>query len=276
MTGEKQVFENGIHDIPNEVYHASAGLSRSALWTFKELPDKYWYKYLSGNYVRPKETEAFLIGNVVHTMVLEPDLFDAQYFVTAKVNRTTKVGKALWAEAIENAGERTILYSEQYKQCLEMFESVMANETAAKALSGSVAEQSIYWTHEPTGIQCKARPDSLRDGLAIDLKTSLDASPRVFQLDSVKSGYLVQAAMINEACKAVGKPIQRFIFVVVEKHPPYSTAVYILDDEAMDFGTKMFHSLMARYKVCLDDCEWPGYETQILSAPQWAIKELEE
>lgn len=265
-------------DMKNEEYHAHSAISRSVLWKFRELPQKYWYQYLSGEYVRPKESEDFVIGNAVHTMILEPELFDQQYFVTQKVNRTTKVGKAAWAEALVNAGTRTILNTEQYAQVNAMYNAVMGHPQAKKLFTGGVAEKSIFWSHQDTGIEVKARPDYLvqTKGLVVDLKTTASASPRDFQLSAYKYGYFLQAAMLAEGLKAIGERMNSFVFVCVEKTAPYSVGIYMLDEEGLEYGRTLFHKLMAEFKVCLDNDEWPGYPVQVLDVPKYAKMELEE
>lgn len=267
-----------LRDMSNEEYHSHSAISRSVLWTFRDLPQKYWYQYLSGEYVRPKESEDFAIGNAVHTMILEPELFDEQFFVTAKVNRATKAGKEAWSQALVNAGTRTILNTEQYAKINAMYNAVMGHDRAKQLFTGGVAEKSIFWTHEPTGIEVKARPDYLNQskGLVVDLKTTASASPRDFQLSAFKFGYFVQAGMLAEALESIGQEMKSFIFVCVEKTPPYAVGVYLLDSEALEYGRTLFHKLMTEFEVCLDNDEWPGYPVQVLELPRYAKMELEE
>lgn len=254
----------------NEEYHASEGLSRSSLWLFKQLPKKFWYEKLSGQYQRPKETEAFLIGNLAHTMILEPELFDSQYFVMPKVNRTTKQGKADYAEALEQSQGKMLINEEQLIQVQSMKDSVYGNETAMQILTGAKIEKSLYWKHEATGLICKSRPDILNGAVAGDLKTTVDASYRAFQSDSYKSGYFLQAGMAFEACKSIGEPFEKFVFICVEKKAPFSVGLYILDDEALQFGIDMFHALMERIAVCFEKNVWPDFGVSRLSAPNYA------
>jgi hypothetical protein len=267
-----------LRDMSNEEYHSHSAISRSVLWTFRDLPQKYWYQYLSGEYVRPKESEDFAIGNAVHTMILEPELFDEQFFVTAKVNRATKVGKEAWSQALVNAGTRTILNTEQYAKINAMYNAVMGHDRAKQLFTGGVAEKSIFWTHEPTGIEVKARPDYLNQskGLVVDLKTTASASPRDFQLSAFKYGYGMQSAMLFKALEAIGEPMQKMVFVCVEKTAPYCVGVYVLSDEFLEHSINQFEHLMIQFKECLDNDEWPGYPVQVLELPRYAKMELEE
>jgi hypothetical protein len=270
----KTVYEPGIHSITNEQYHQSEGISRSVLWTFKELPQKYWYQYLSGDYERPKESEAYLIGNLVHTALLEPHLMGEQYYEMPKVNRTTKQGKLDYEAAMAESGGRTLVNEPQMRQGLDMVSSLISEQLVTDVISGAQFEKSIYWRDQETGIMCKCRPDIWNDPLCGDLKTTDDASPRGFQLSAVKYGYFLQAAMLYEGLKSIGMPFEKFLFICVEKKKPYPVGMYLLDDEALQYGLDLFHSLLRRFAVCQINNEWSGYGVQSLTAPKYATLEL--
>lgn len=270
----KKVYVEGIYNISNDEYHASEGVSRSALWTFKELPQKYWYQYLSGDYERPKESDAYLIGNMVHTLLLEPELFNKEYYVMTNLDKRTKSGKELYAEFLEIAGDRKIVNSDQMEQAQSMDFSLKREDLVRDVLAGAVFEKSIYWRDQETGIMCKCRPDIWNDPLCGDLKTTDDASPRGFQLSAVKYGYFLQAAMLYEGLKSIGMPFEKFLFICAEKKKPYPVGMYLLDDEALQYGLDLFHSLLRRFAVCQINNEWPGYGVQSLTAPKYATMEL--
>lgn len=270
----KTVYEEGIHEITNEQYHSSEGISRSVLWTFKELPKKYWHEYLSGEYERPKQTDAFLVGNMVHTKLLEPSLFDEQYFVMPKVNRTTKQGKLDYAMYLEEAGTKELVNEEILAQVNGMVDSLNQQEVVRDVLSGAKVEQSIYWKDKETGILCKARPDIWNDPLCADLKTTKDAGLRAFQMDAMKSGYFMQSAMIYEALKSIDMPYEKFLFICVEKTKPYPVGMYLLDDEALQFGLDLFHSVLRKFADCKEKDVWPDYGVATLCIPKYATTEI--
>ena len=257
----------------NAEYHAADGLSRSALWEFRKLPAYYHYRYLSGEYIASPETEALALGTLVHTMVLEPQEVEARYYVMPKVNRSTKVGKAMHAACVSEANGRTLVNEETHAQAFLMSKNLIdAMTEQGIKLYGSQAlrEHSIFWQHEPTRLNLKARPDALCAPLMIDIKTSLDASYRAFQGSAWKEGYYLQAAMLMEACKAVDEPCDAFCFAVVEKKPPYATALYMLDDSALEYGQKLLSQLLEEYKICMNTNNWPSYGVKMLLAPTWA------
>ncbi len=272
----KQKYEPGIHQITNEQYHAAEGMSRSALWTFKQLPQKYWYEYVSGKSQRPKDSEAFVIGDMVHTLLLEPQLFDERYFMMANIDRRTKSGKALYEDSLAIAAGRSLISVDQYELVRAMVDSLEGQEIVRQIVSQHAkVEQSIFWIDEETGILCKARPDVWNNPLCGDLKTTEDASYRAFQYSAMKYGYFVQAAMIYEALKSIGEAYEKFIFMCVEKKLPHAVGLYLLDDEALQFGLDLFHQLLRQYAECHHTGIYPDYGVQMLMIPKYATMELQ-
>jgi len=65
-----------------------------------------------------------------------------------------------------------------------------------------------------------------------------------------------------------------FLFVAVEKTPPYLVAVYNLDQEAISRGRDENFAALLTYIRCSERNEWPGYPEQIanIGLPTWANK----
>jgi hypothetical protein len=289
----------GVFNYTNEEYHASEGLSRSKLWTYKQLPQKFWYQYMSGEYDGKKSTKAFFMGSLVHTLVLEPHLFDTEYclkpklepmpeavllkdvgreqFEQIKVARTEVKARndALLAEFQEGLTTKAIVSEEDLTIAHAMRNAVMSNQTAVDIMNGAKFEKSIYWRHEPTGLICKARPDIWNGRIVADLKTTQDAGFRGFQMAAYKDGYFLQAAMMYEALKSIGEPFHNFVYICVEKTSPHSVALYMLDDDALQFGLDQFNHLMERIAESYEKNVWPDYGIQKLTIPKYATMEVE-
>tara|TARA_R110000822_G_scaffold310340_2_gene442669 strand:+ start:1350 stop:2174 length:825 start_codon:yes stop_codon:yes gene_type:complete len=272
----KMVYEEGIHDITNEQYHQSEGISRSALMNIQRSPYHYWYECLSGMKKYTPPTSAMIIGEMTHTLVLEEHLFGDRFAVMEKSDARTKEGKAYREEFSKLATGKIVVDEDGFQQALKMSESVKGSTLCNQLIEGCSIERSIFFSHEETGIQAKARPDAWLGSLVVDLKTSADASFRGFQGSAWKYGYDLQAAFIKRALKSVGICMERFVFIVVEKCEPYAVGIYLLDDEALASGERKFNSLMSKLDLCLKSNEWPSYETQILTLPKWASFEDSE
>lgn len=289
----------GVFDYTNEQYHSSEGISRSKLWTFKQLPYKFWYQYLSGKFERPKETKAFYLGSLVHTLVLEPHLFDQEYCTKPVLEpmppslllkdvgkeQYEQIKQARAAIAVRNTAiaeefqsslaNKAVVSEDDLSLANDMRNAVMSNQIAVDLMEGAIFEKSIYWRHEPTGLICKARPDIWNGKIVCDLKTTLDAGNRGFQSAAYKDGYFLQAAMMYESLKSVGMAFDDFVFICVEKQKPHPVGLYMLDDEALQFGLDMFHALMSRIAECFEKNEWPDYGIQKLTIPNYATMEVQ-
>lgn len=290
-------YNDGIHDITNTDYHASEGVSRSALMKLKRSPYHYWHEYINPEYVKPEPTPDMVLGSLVHTLTLEPEKFHEEYIKEPDLMQVPKVGllkdlgreeydkQKTKCESVKVANEllmdefklqsenKTIIKDDVLKKAWEIAHSVIFDENAKALLEGAQIEKSIFCTHEPTGLQFKVRPDIWLGGVVSDLKTTRDASPHAFQSASVSSGYLLQAGMIKEALEYTGQTLEAFCFIAVEKQAPYPVAIYQLDEAAIEYGVNLFNELMVRLKECKERDAYPSYGIRTLCAPNWLTLE---
>lgn len=197
----------------------------------------------------------------------------------AEILRANGVEVTLWSDVLaqwmQNNGERTVLSEEQWTQLHAMRDAVMAHPAAGALLKGcpGKAEQSVYWIDPETGVLCRCRPDWWRDDdLLVDLKTTEDASPEGFAKSIANWRYDVQDAYYQDGVKlATGRTPRGFVFIAVEKKPPYAVAVYRLDDESRDLGRAQYRADLNRYAECMTSGNWPGYSGRIepISVPAW-------
>lgn len=267
---ERQQLTNGVHDISNELYHSSEGISRSMLMHFKKSPYHYHMRFNNPDFIHPEPTAALIMGDLVHTMILEPHKADDRYIVRPPMDRRTKAGKIEYEKFMCSVSGRKVVDSEMIQQAVDMGVSVRDNNLAQLVLDGSLYEKSIYFTHLETGIQCKVRPDIWRQGMVGDLKTTKDASYHSFQRSCFNYGYFLQAGMIHEALKSIIIDLEAFVFIVVEKEPPYAVAVYQLSEECIDHGIEEFNRLMVELAECKARDSFPSYGFNTIELPVYA------
>jgi exodeoxyribonuclease VIII len=216
------------------------------------------------------------IGSAVHTHVLELDQWDARYVTAPEgINRRTNAGKAEW-EAFEVASTgRTVLAKADAELVMRMGHSVFAHPAAAMLLAmPGKAETTHMWTDQATGLRCKCRPDWLTDdgSLIVDLKTTEDASPMGFRKSIANWRYHVQASWYLDGLEhATGKRPDQFIFICVEKKPPFACAVYAADVEMIQIGAEAAARDLDVLATCKVANAWPGYSDQVemISLPPW-------
>ncbi len=263
-------LDDGIHDIPNELYHSSSGISRSVLMQFKRSPYHYHKRFHNPDYVTPASTPALIMGDVVHTIVLEPHKADERYVIKPSFDRRTKAGKIEYEKFMCGVQGRMVIDQDMLSQALKMGLSIRDHELAQAVLKDARIEQSIYFTHQETGLQCKVRPDIWNGTLVGDLKSTNDASYYAFQRSALNYGYFLQAGMIYEALKSIEIIMEKFVFIAVEKEEPNAVAVYELDEECIDYGVEQFNTLMMQLYECRMKESFPSYPFATIALPKYA------
>ncbi len=268
------------YNMPLEDYHANAAISKSGLDLIRRSPLHYWEAYLNPEGEGRKVTDALRMGTAFHVLVLEPDQYRNLVAVAPDVDKRTKAGKEEW-QAFEYANDGKIIVKPKENDTLHrMAESVLKKKAAMIALKGKGhVEASLFWQDPITLQECRCRPDWLRtDGLLVDLKTTTDASPAGFEKSAYNYRYHVQAAFYREGVlRAAGANTEGFVFIAVEKEPPYAVGVYHATEEFMRLGEIDFRRDMEVYAEAMTSDNWPGYPDTIepLALPRWVSKQLE-
>lgn len=284
-----------VHDMDIDVYHAHHAVSRSGLLLMQKSPQHYWYEYLSGM-AEKKDTSALRIGGAFHALVLEPHTFDARAVVlpegapkrpsitqlnAAKPSEATVQAIQWWQQWDQYANGKIVLTREEFAEMQLMADAIRNQRASSKVLveSGKI-ESSFFWYDADFGVHVKARPDYYRDdGIVLDLKTTRDASKDAFQKAIVDYGYDIQAFMQMEGIeRCTGKRPENFVFICVEKEPPYPVAFYVADKDMIECGRYRYQKLMSKFSDCQRSGVWPGYGEliQSISVPSWFLNKLEK
>jgi hypothetical protein len=159
-----------------------------------------------------------------------------------------------------------------------MRDSVLAHAGAARLLKDGLAEQTIIWRHE-SGIECKCRPDFLAEEVIVEVKTTCDASAGAFSRSIASLGYDLQAAFYLAGCRIADNKARKFVFIAVEKDPPYATAVYQASDELVENGRRKYLAALELLKWCKEHDQWPAYqpsgEIELIDLPKWSRFEFD-
>lgn len=247
----------GHVDLSLAQYHAHPALSRSKLWWANESPANFKY-FLEHP---PMQSPDMIFGAAFHKLVLEPESFDAEYVtIPYGITRYTAQGKTI-CQAAREAGKTALLYAEREK--IEgMKAALLRNPKAAFFLERGFREYSIFWEDPETKEQLKCRPDLLIADedlhLVIDLKSCASADTDRFTRDALSYGYLMQTAMYIEGVKTVFPGDYSFLFLAVEKTPPYAVNIIQADQACIDYGRIQFHDLLETVHKCRKSGKWFG------------------
>lgn len=259
-------------------YRLYPAISRSQLWKISESPEKF--KYELDNPSEP--TDALILGQAFHKLVLEPETFSDEFAVAPAVDRRTKTGKAEYAEFIENCRDKTVIATEMCEKIIAMSEKLKSNSYVQNLLSGE-REKPYFWTDDFTGEDCKCRVDVKNEisniPLIIDIKTAVNADTDIFMRHALKYGYHVQTAMYLEGVKANTGVEHGFVFIVIEKDPPYAINIVQADEAFISYGHGVFRDLIGIYHDCRVTNNWYGYmgkenAINMLELPAYLINEI--
>ncbi len=264
---------NGCYlDVPNEEYHASKGISKSGLDLINRSPAHF--KYAPSF----KTTQAMRMGTAIHTAVLEPARFEAEYML---LDNVTDKRKSEYKEAVKQFGYENVLTTTEADKVKGMQEAINANADAFSLLdmTGN-AEVSIYAIEPETGVQVKCRFDYLRtDDIAVDLKKTQDARADKFSKSIADYRYHVQAAFYSDVYLwATGRTLQAFYFLAVEEEAPNYCKPWLLSDESLEIGQYEYKKDLTVYNCAMLEDYWPmpNGDIEEINLPNWKISQYEE
>lgn len=277
-------------------YREHPAISRSQLFKLRESPEKFKWAM---EHPEPA-TPALVFGQLLHAMVLQPDTVDRDFAVTT-FGRKTKTFDKQQSELEEGI---TLVTESEFEQAVEMRDKLLNDELFRNLLTGE-KEKPFFWTDNLTGEQCKCRADIIYQTIltdpqtgerypaveVVDLKTTDNAKTNAFSHSIDKYGYDFQAGMYLEGIKknmpetgvvdGIEKPVVfSFVFVAIEKKPPYSINVMYAENDVLTRGFDLFREYIGTYHYCKTTNNWYGYMGKLgvintLSLPAYLAKTVE-
>jgi|TARA_R110000744_G_scaffold38003_5_gene86978 hypothetical protein len=252
-----------IHDMTNEVYHATAGISSSPVKTVYKKSLSHW----KGE--KRRQTAAFTMGSAVHALLLEEN---KNIVVKGPKTKASKAFKDL-EETLD--GEQILLTEVEWYTAKAISKGALSNPTIKSLLrhKDRQNEVSIFVECEDTGLMLKTRPDLMilsEQGL-YDVKTTQDASPRGFSKECTLYAYDIQAAFYLYVCQLAGLDVKEFSFLAVEKSAPYVSHMHVVGPELLESATIRMKQVLRTIAEANNKEEygtgWGDYT--ILGKPSW-------
>jgi hypothetical protein len=262
-------LQGEFKNIPDAVYHAGPGISRSDLAKVMKSPEHLDYSKEQQN----SESTALMIGNAVHCYILEPEKFEETYVCGPEgKNRTHKVVKEILNDLPDD--KKLLLFNEM-EEIVEMGEKFKAHPVCAEFLDGSDKEVTYYWNDPKTGLLLKARLDIVHPKLGVmDVKTTRDDARRTeFSKTCLRYNYDLQAAHYWYGSVASMGKDYKFYFGVIEKQPPYGIVVHKADMGFIECGLEIQEYLCNKLNNYMEGKGSYGYEPVInnLALPPWGF-----
>lgn len=256
----------------------SPSVSGSELARLDATTPAHFFAQWSGNPNRAEreQSPAMAFGTAFHAYVLEPTKFSAEYaFKPDDMDGRTKEGRA-WAA--ENA-TKTIITTAQLNTIQRMRVAMMQKPKTANLFDAFRPEVTLV--REEAGVWLKSRPDAMNDKrrIAVNLKTCESAAEDDVRkaIEAYGGTYYVSAALCLDMLKALTGEDWSYIFVFVEKAPPYESRRVVLKPTVIEWGRMRYRRALAKFAHCVKTGQWPGYDDATIEAdlPVWAEKKLE-
>lgn len=257
-----------------EDYHNYPAIGSTSL---RKLISKtpFHYKWSLDNPSEP--TKALQFGTAVHQAMLESKYFKGNVAVVPIFEGRTKRGELTTnlncAEVrekfdkwhLENAS-KIIIDEEQMIKIKNILLAISSHKRAAQLISSGHSEESLFWTDPESGMQCKSRPDFIREGhIIVEVKTTQDASARNFFYDSLRYGYHIQAAMqLDAATECFGQVHDTHITIAVESEAPHALQCFQMKPHMIQEGRQLYQAGLLTLKKCQETGSWPAFGDNIV------------
>ena len=260
-----------------DAYHAAPGDSSS---TIKAVMEKsllhYWHEYENPDREAddPDQDEEKAaekaadakhdldFGTVIHAAVLEPDTLPGLYVVSPPFNRRTTAGRTERKAFFAAHRDVAVLTEKEVKSVYAIRDRIYKHREIAPLLHGGKAEQSFFARCPRTGALRKCRPDYMHDnGFAIlDIKSAATAHPKEFSRDAGKFAYDIGVPWyLDTLSDLYGEAPQHFIFIPIEKEPPYAMGLYYCKPPDIKRARECYQKQWDRLIQARRTNYWPDY-----------------
>ena len=203
-----------------------------------------------------KRSDALILGSLFHTCMelYNPDTPEINlpdgYIIKEYDSYQSKAARE-WRDEVQAQG----------LDIVSLADWIMIQDMVLNMMSNPTVRDLYAYPHytEPTilcdtdlfdvpGMRLKIRPDMLcfaPDKLVcVDWKTCDAADLTVFERESVKRGYTLQAWLYRSILSLVSPVPVEFWFVAIEKSPPYQVAIYNASDSFCSAGEDLFYETL--------------------------------
>lgn len=226
----------------------------------------------------------FDLGDLSHTMILEPDLVN-DIAVVPPDDVLSKSGSRAgnkYKDWAAEQGDKLLVTKKQWYDARRIASSVLDNPEHIEAkllLTSGRSEVSFFYTDVTRNIRIKVRPDHLPGAdIVADLKTARTAEPYHFGVDSFKLKYHWSASLTMKIMGEVtGRTFQDYRLIAVESDPPHDVTIHKVTADQLLSTSPEIEKALDTYARCYNENEWPGYEpgTQDLIWPAWAWRQVQ-
>lgn len=265
--------------ISEDDYHAHTALGSGSIRKLEKGSAHYWDRIEADRiFGKSTDTKAMEFGRHFHAAILTPELFwprvvKVKYFESY----ASKDAKIHLKETYESSKTNAIFIREEDHFTLsKMMQSIQRHPSISEILGQpGNCEIAGFFQDEDTGVDCKIKPDKISPSRKwiIDLKTMREVTQRSVQYTAFDSGWHIQAAHYLEGANAIDGPdsYTKFMFICVQKSPPFTVACYVCSDEMIALGKSLRKKALLNYKTSLECVTYTDENSGVfnLEKPSW-------
>lgn len=284
MNFDPSNIEEGIYpNLPERVYRMAAGISQTAIKE-TDLSMAHYHSYVT--LPQKKPTKDQITGTLTHALVLQkkqlfaiipedaPKKPDKKQLQAKNPSTATVEAIAWWKNFERENPGKEYLDIDEAQNIFNIRDAVMSDPMAGEIIRRATHFEVAAFKRHSSGLLMKGLADCIalddRDLMTIpDLKTCQlgGASERYFTKAIFDDwGYDRQTAYYLDLFGATF-----FVFIAVEKEPPYAVACYDLEAEDVAWARRANDAALHRIAECEKTGVWPAYGGGIktLRAPDW-------
>lgn len=254
-------------------------LSFSSLKEFEKSPNNF----IAYKEKKFEQTDAMILGTLIHTLILEPEKFKKEYAIWTGGRRAGNEWKEFLADAEKK--EKTVVRKQDVDLAKKIQKAVLEHPVASELIAGlTKREMHLQWTDPETGIRLRCFIDGYADEngslgfpYGLDLKSAAKAEPEEYKKKSYNMAYHLQDAIYESGLSENKLPVDTFFFIAFEKSEPFNVTVFEVTPVVRAYGRAQMKRLLESYASW--DGERAGYEfhtgtmVEPLTLPKWCKPE---
>ena len=234
-TWEQDALIAKMHD--DEFYYGHLGKNAMSSSNIKLLNKSPKFYHRITTYGQESNSPALQIGTFIHTMVLEPHLFDERFHIVDVQSRVAKAYKEAKAKS-----NKIVLTAKEHDENMRIVDATLCNEYVLTMIGGCEFEVPAIQMLEGFAFRAKADIYDPKFHFVADLKTTQDI--RDFQWSAIKYGYDIQAFIYTQLFNV---PIDNFKFIAIDKGS-LDIGVFDVSDSFINKGYKKVKDALKDYK----------------------------
>lgn len=247
-------------------------------------------RYIDG---QRKETPEMVLGVAMHTLLLEPEEFEARHCKmpdfhldpgNVKVNgeqtesKASKYYKARVAEFTTANQGKSIIGQYQYDTLLYAIESIRSRPHLSRLIDSCSREQTIE--QDLLGVPFKGRVDLIKKGLIVDLKSTANCHKFAFGRVFSNQKYDFKLAIYRELYRSQYQEDCKVGIICAEIDGDFDCCYVPVPPIVLDNAMEKVVRVLCEYQKCVASGVWPGVdggkEEYELAIPNWAMEDDEE